>query len=166
MLALALSLVAAADTLVLADLGLHVIGAGVQQTVAKRIALQVDLDSYAPWTQSNNIFGISAEQKGSDLFGVVVRGRAVGYLELAPLGLWLSPFAQAGVGWATRAGTKRTGSVWALGASAGYAWLFGRLQIALGLGAQLHDASIPGGDGPPSFLRWYPTLDATAGLTL
>jgi hypothetical protein len=149
----------------LADLGLHVVGIGYQRTLSPIVALQVDADSYTPWTQNSDVLGLSGSYRG-DVQGVILRGRAFFFpWGSAPRGFWLSPFGQGGVGWATRDDQKRVGSVWALGASAGWAFLLfsGHVHLALGLGAQYHTAEIPGGDGPPSFNRFYPTLDATLG---
>lgn len=155
---------AARDNIVLADLGLHVIGVGYQRTVGPRIALQADLESYTPWTQNIDFFGLSGSYRG-DVSGVCIRARAFFYLnDEAPTGWWISPFAQAGLGWGTRDGAKETGPIWAVGASAGYAFLIvERVHIAIGLGAQFHAAHIAGGSTPPSFARFYPTLDASLG---
>ena len=108
---------------------------------------------------------MSGTANKGDLSGLALRARVFFYPSLhAPTGLWLSPFAQGGVGQATRDGVKRTGSIWAVGASAGWAWLIGSsVHIALGLGGQYHSAQIAGGNGAPSFGRFYPTLDASAG---
>ncbi|HEY0253411.1 MAG TPA: hypothetical protein VGC41_17875, partial [Kofleriaceae bacterium] len=98
------------ENLVLADLGLHVVGIGYQRTISPRVALQIDADSYTPWTQEDEFFEVQ---------GAVLRVRPVFYADLAPRGWWLSPFAQAGVGTADRG----SGLVWAVGATVGYAWL-------------------------------------------
>jgi len=142
--------------MVLADLGLHVIGLGYQRTLAPRFAVQMDADFYAPWTQYKNPI---------ELAGIILRGRAFYYpLASSPAGLWLSPFAQYGVGWALRDGERRTSSVWAAGASVGYAFLFGHaVLLAVGGGGQFHAAHVLGGDGPPSFARFGPTLDLNLG---
>jgi opacity protein-like surface antigen len=157
---------------VLADLGLHVIGAGYQRTLAPGIALQLDLESYTPWTQSTNLFGASDGYQG-DLSGVALRFRPIFFGlfgtgakdgDGAPTGVWCSPFGQFGIARASRGGDVRTGHVWALGAGAGYSWLlWGRFAILLGAGGQYHVANIPGGDSIPSFKRFYPTLDGNAG---
>ena len=150
--------------MVLADLGLHVVGVGYQRSLAPALALQVDLESYTPWTQNVDLLGLSGQATKGDTSGAVVRGRVFLYPGSdAPTGFWLSPFGQGGVGWATRDGQRRTGPLWAVGASAGYSVLFHALHLALGLGGQFHTAQFPGGEGAPSFARFYPTLDASVG---
>jgi hypothetical protein len=145
-------------TVVLADLGLHVIGVGVQRTVTRRVALQAALDWYVPWT---------ADETGETLgtMGAVVRLRPVIHLiDGAPEGLWLSPFVQLGFVRADRAGEERVGPAGALGASLGWAWLVAdHLHLSLGAGAQIHGAQLPGGDGAPSFYGPWPHLDGTIG---
>ncbi len=139
------------ENLVLADLGLHVVGIGYQRTISPRVALQIDADSYTPWTQEDEFFEVQ---------GAVLRVRPVFYADLAPRGWWLSPFAQAGVGTADRG----SGLVWAVGATVGYAWLVAEhVHIAVGVGAQYDQARIPGGDAKPHFAEIWPTLDGTIG---
>ena len=157
-------------TVLLADLGLHVVGVGVQRTVHPALALQVDVDVYTPWTQNIDFLGLSGTANKADVTGGVVRVRAIWFpSSSAPTGFWVSPFAQAGGVTATRDGHNLSGGAWALGASAGYAWLLlGGLHISLGVGGQMHGALIPGdtrsaSNTPPSFARLYPTLDATLG---
>jgi len=144
------------QNMVLADLGLHVIGIGLQRTLAPRLAVQVDLDSYTPWTNYPDKV---------ELVGLIVRGRAFVYpLAAAPAGLWLSPFAQYGLGWAKVGGTRDLGSVWAAGASVGYTFLLGRrVALGIGLGGQYHVAHVLGSSGAPSFAGFYPTADANIG---
>lgn len=144
------------ERVVLADLGLHVVGAGFQQSISSHVALQLALESYTPWTQEDTFF---------ELQGVVVRARPVFYAAAdTPTRWWLSPFAQAGIGYATRDGTHQSGLVWAAGASIGYAWLvWSRIHIAIGAGIQYDVARIPGGDSKPSFSTIWPTLDGTIG---
>jgi hypothetical protein len=139
--------------LVVADLGLHVVGVGVQHAIDPRVAVQVALDYYAPWTQLQHDGGTA-----TDITGVVVRARAMFYLRAAPRGWWWSPFVQGGVGSAARG----RGAVFAGGASIGYAWTFGRVDLALGAGAQYHVARIPG-DGPPRFEGVWPHADIIVG---
>jgi hypothetical protein len=152
------------DDEILLDLGLHVVGIGYQHAVSPWVALQVDLESYTPWTQNTDFFGLSGSYR-ADVSGALVRARPFFYLAGAgPRGLWVSPFVQGGVVWATREGDKKTGPAWAGGASVGYAFiLWGRVSVALGLGGQFHAAQLPGGAGAPSFARLYPTLDANLG---
>lgn len=139
------------DNLVVADLGLHVVGIGYQRTITPGIALQLDADSYTPWTEEDRFFEVQ---------GAVLRLRGVFYAEQAPRGWWISPFAQGGIGTADRG----TGAVWAAGASVGYAWLIAsHVHIALGIGAQYNQARIPGGDGRPAFAQIWPQLDGTIG---
>jgi hypothetical protein len=163
----------APKNVLLADLGLHVVGVGVQRTVHPALALQLDVDVYTPWTQNIDFLGLSGTANKGDVTGGVVRVRAVWFpAQSAPTGFWLSPFAQEGVVTATRDAKQVQGGAWAVGASAGYAWLLGGwCHIALGVGAQLHGALLPGdvtsaSNTPPSFARLYPTLDATLGYAL
>ena len=155
----------APQNLLLADLGLHVVGAGYQRTLSPSLAAQVALESYTPWTQNLDLLGLSGAAFKADLQGAAVRARVFVYpWGTAPTGPWLSPFAQAGLGWATRDGSKRTGLIWAVGASAGWSWLPAeQVHLAFGAGLQFHAAEIPGGDGAPSFRRFYPTLDGSVG---
>ena len=139
------------QNVVLTDLGLHVVGVGYQRTVAPSVALQLDAESYTPWTQEDTFFEVQ---------GFVVRARPIFYKGEAPTGWWLSPFAQAGVGTADRG----SGLVWAVGASLGYAWLaWSHLHIAIGLGAQYDQARIAGGSGRPAFQELWPHIDGTLG---
>lgn len=135
----------------IADLGLHVVGVGYQRTIAPGVAVQLCAESYTPWTQEDRFF---------ELQGAVLRARPVFYKDLAPQGWWLSPFVQAGVGSADRG----SGAVWAVGASVGYAWLVAdHVAIAVGLGAQYDQARIPGGSGRPAFAEVWPQIDGTIG---
>ncbi|MBA3541031.1 MAG: hypothetical protein H0T79_15580, partial [Deltaproteobacteria bacterium] len=84
------------ETVVLADLGLHVIGAGVQRTVAPRVAVQGALEFYSPWAQNLDVLGLRDDDVDGDVRGAAIRVRVFGYLGAAPTGWWLSPFAQAG----------------------------------------------------------------------
>jgi hypothetical protein len=143
---------------VVADLGLHVIGAGLHHTVAPRLVVAADLDYYAPWTQEQHL-GLGA----TALAGAVVRVRALWFLDAAPTGWWVSPLAQAGVGWGVRDGTRHAGAVWAVGAAGGYAWLLGHVTLAVGVGVQYHHAAIPDGSGAPSFAGVWPHADAIVG---
>lgn len=149
----------------LADLGLHVLGVGLQRTLGPRLAVQLALDSYTPWTQNENLFGLSGARHEGDVTGAVVRGRFFFYPRAKPpTGLWLSPFAQVGPAWATVGDETRVGTVWAAGLSAGYGWLFSDVwNLGLGAGAQYHAADFDGGTDGPSYGRWYPTLDAIVG---
>ena len=148
-----------------ADLGQHVIGAGYQQTLAPWAAAQLVGNFYDPWMQNSNFLGISGDANRGDLLGVVARARVFFYpWSSAPTGVWLSPFTQAGVGWATRDGTVRSGPIWAAGLSVGYSVLaFRSLLLGLGGGLQFHAAHIPGGGAAPSFARLYPHLDIQVG---
>jgi hypothetical protein len=149
-----------------ADLGLHVIGAGHHQTFTRYLAAQFLLDLYDPWTVSQHLLTPNPHhQPNTDLLGAVIRTRIfVHPFGQAPRGLWLSPFTQLGPVWATRAGTKRAGIAGATGLSAGYSlWIRDHALLALGAGAQYHAAVIPGGDTAPSFAGLYPTVDILAG---
>ena len=168
-LALAFTVAVPAEELpknvLLADLGLHVIGVGYQRSVTPSFALQLDLESYAPWTQNLNLFGLSGEAFKADTSGYAVRGRLFWYPSAeAPTGLWLSPFVQGGPVTATREGVAVKGTAFAAGGGVGYAWLFkNTVHLAIGGGLQLHTAHLAGGDGIPSFARLYPHLDANLG---
>lgn len=141
---------------VIADVGLHVVGAGYQQTVSPHLALQIALESYTPWTQEDQFF---------ELTGFVVRARPVLYKQVAPTGWWLSPFVQAGIGSGKRDGMSKSGFVGAAGVSIGYAWLvWNHVHIAVGAGVQYDVAKIPGGDSRPSFSELWPQLDGTLGF--
>ena len=169
------------DNVVLLDLGLHVIGIGYQRTFTRWLALQLDAETYSPWTQNINVLGASPGY-GSDLTGLVVRFRPIfmGIFDTPypadgpPRGAWISPFVQAGLAEAMRNHIETRGTVWAAGLSVGWAWLFAdHVTLLLGAGAQYHEASIPdcsvpvtgctSSIYPPSFARFYPTLDANLG---
>lgn len=143
-------------TIVLADLGLHVIGLGIQRTVTDRVALQAALDWYVPWAETG---------ASTDIMGGVIRLRPVIHLtDDAPTGLWLSPFVQAGFVRGERDGGGRVGPAGALGASIGWATLIAdHLHLSLGLGGQIHGATIPGGAGEPSWYGPFPHVDGTVG---
>jgi hypothetical protein len=149
----------------IADLGQHVIAGGYQRVLAPWLSAQIVAGLYSPWTQNSNVLGIGAEASPSDLVGAVVRTRIFVYpFAAAPAGLWISPFTQYGLGWATRGGEKRVGAVGAVGASVGYTFLLWKHLLAgLGAGVQYHAARIPGGEGKPSFALLYPHLDIQLG---
>lgn len=166
------------DTVLLADLGLHIVAAGVQRVVTDRIALQASAGWYVPWTQTKNVFGVSGDHHSPDTGGSIrrpgdpqggmVRLRPFFYLGSQPLrGLWVSPFIQGGWVTADRAGTSRTGPAAALGATVGYAFLLAdHLHLSLGAGLQVHAATLPGGDTFPSFFQPFPTADIAIGYRL
>jgi hypothetical protein len=143
---------AEAPNVMLADLGLHVVGVGYQRTVSDHVALQVAAESYTPWTQEDRVWEVR---------GFVVRARPMLYVRTGtPTGWWLSPFAQAGVATASRG----SGLAWAAGASVGYAWLvYDHLHVVIGIGAQYDQVRIPGGSGRPAFAELWPTLDGSLG---
>jgi outer membrane scaffolding protein for murein synthesis (MipA/OmpV family) len=136
---------------VTADLGLHVIGVGEQHTLTPRVAFQVDLDYYGPWTQM-----LADDHALTTMSGAIVRARVFGFLHAAPTGWWISPFVQAGYA----SGTS-TGAVAAGGISAGYAWLVGKLSISVGFGVQYHDS-----EAAPTFSGVWPHGDAIVGYAL
>jgi hypothetical protein len=149
---------------VLADLGLHVVGVGYQVNLRKWLAAQVALDGYVPWTENFHIFGPKhAEQ--TDVAGLVVRQRLFFHpFSNAPAGLWISPFAQYGLVWATRDGKKVAGGAVAGGLSLGWSFVVVRhLLLGLGAGAQYNAADITGGTGSPSFGAFRPTVDILLG---
>lgn len=148
--------------ILLADVGLHMLGLGYQRSLSSQVALQVSVGIYLPWTQNQNAAGLSGEADRGDVAGIIVRARAFIYPDAhAPTGFWMSPFFQAGPATETRDGVKQSGSVWALGASAGWAWLIKRtVHVALGVGLQYHASHFPAG---PGFGRFYPTIDGNLG---
>jgi hypothetical protein len=152
--------------MVVADLGQHVVGVGYQRSTSPWVAAQISGSYYQPWTQNIDFLGLSgAANKGGDLRGFIVRGRVFFHpFGAAPTGLWISPFAQAGIGWGLRNGERRAGAVSAAGVSVGYSALLGdAVLLGGGLGVQYHAADIPGGDGPPRFSRYYPQVDINLG---
>src|SRR5947208_3244850 len=46
------------ENMLLADLGLHVVGIGYQRTVAPGVAVQLCAESYTPWTQEDRVFEV------------------------------------------------------------------------------------------------------------
>lgn len=149
-----------------ADLGQHVVGFGYQRSTSRWVAAQLVGAYYQPWTQNINFLGLSGDaNKGGDLRGFIVRGRVFFHpFGAAPTGMWISPFAQAGVGWGLRNGERRAGPVSAAGVSVGYSALLGEsVLLGGGLGVQYHAADIPGGDSPPRFSRYYPQVDIQVG---
>ena len=156
--------------LLLADLGLHVVGLGYQQSVSEHVALQADVDLWVPWTQE-------LDQVASDATGVVLRLRPVWFPRgHAPTGFWASPFGQAGPAKATSSGEPVTGFGWAAGVSAGGAWILAKhLHIAVGAGVQVDGAGgflakVPPGStvdpampGPGFGPVGWPHVDGTIG---
>ena len=152
--------------MLVADLGQHVVGFGYQRSTSRWVAAQVTASYYQPWTQNIDFLGLSGEaNKGGDLRGMIGRVRVFFHpFGAAPTGLWISPFAQAGVGWGLRSGVRRAGPVSAVGTSIGYSALLGSsVLLGGGFGIQYHAAKIPGGDGPPRFSRYYPQVDIQLG---
>jgi len=143
--------------LVFADLGLHVIGLGFQRTVSPHVAISVSAGLYDPWTVTDKV---------GDIRGGYLRVRPYFFLtDLAPRGVWISPFVQGAAVSGERAGVAKVGPAGSLGASAGYAFLFGDIvHLSLGLGGQLHFAQIPGGSASPSFYTAGVHADATLGF--
>ncbi|MBS2014809.1 MAG: hypothetical protein JST00_18110 [Deltaproteobacteria bacterium] len=158
-----------AEGMLVADLGMHVVGVGYQHMASPWVSGQLVLAYYQPWTQNIDFLGLSGEaNKGGDLRGGVVRARVFFHpAGGAPFGFWLSPFAQGGVGWGRRDDERIAGPLSAAGLSVGYSadlgksWLLGG-----GFGLQVHAARIPGDDGPPSFSRFYPQVEIQLGHVL
>ena len=151
--------------ILLADLGLHVIGVGYQVTLSPGFVLQVDADWWTPWTRQ-------LVQYQTDETGVLLRARPVWYFDDAPTGSWISPFAQAGPARATVDGELTAGWAGAVGLSLGFSWLLREhLHAAIGGGAQFDWALFPPPPGtfcidtcfPPGFAGLWPHLDATVG---
>lgn len=153
-------------SMVVLDLGQHVLGVGYQRSMTPWFAAQLAADYYQPWTQNDDFLGLSGEAyKGGDLRGMILRARVFFFpFGRAPEGLWISPFAQAGVGWGLRHGERVPGPVSAAGMTVGYSvFLTDAIVLGGGFGLQYHAARIPGGDGPPRFSRYYPQLDIQLG---
>lgn len=142
---------------VLADLGLHVIGLGFQRTITPHVAISISGGLYDPWTVTAKV---------GDLRGGILRLRPYFFVnDEAPRGFWISPFVQAGSVTGVRDGVSASGPTGALGVGAGYAFLIGNIvHLSLGLGGQLHGAKLPGSAKPPSFYTAGLHLDATAGV--
>lgn len=155
---------AIASHVLLADLGLHVVGVGYQVNLAPWLAGQVALDGYVPWTENFHVLGPKGAPR-TDVAGLIVRQRLFFHpLGHAPEGPWISPFAQYGLVFAKRDGDKRVGGTVAGGLSAGWSFLLLRhLVIGLGGGAQYNAAHVPGGRGSPSFGAVRPTVDILLG---
>jgi hypothetical protein len=136
---------------VVADLGLHVVGIGYQRSVGPRLALQAAADYYSPWTQLR-----ADDHPIDEVAGFVLRVRVFGFLHAAPTGWWASPFAQYGRDRILIGDESTGGTLWAAGAAAGYAWLFGHVLVSVGLGVQYHSAK-------PSFSGVWPHADAIVG---
>ena len=141
---------------VLADLGLHVVGAGYERVLSRVVAVQGAIEWYVPWTQGS--------PNALALFGVAVRTRLFFHPGgNAPNGFWLSPVGTWGYGRYSFEGVERGGPMWSVGASLGYAGtLFHPLHLSIGLGAQYNAAAF-GLAQPPSYARFYPTVDGTVG---
>lgn len=142
--------------IIVADVGLHVVGLGYQRSLSPQVAIQLTASLYVPWTQS----AVGAEK--TQVAGIIGRLRLFVYPDArAPRGFWLSPFLQAGVANETRDSVVQQGTVWAAGASVGWAWLpWNRISIALGAGVQYHSGKFPVG---PGFERFYPQVEANLG---
>lgn len=121
---------------VLADLGLHVVGVGYQRRFGDYVAGQVSFNLWVPWTMNANFLGLSGVEDKGTRSGVVARGRAFFYPEgEAPIGPWVSPFVQVGAAQYAKA----QGLTEAVGAAVGWSWLLvRRVLLALGLGIQYH----------------------------
>lgn len=155
-----------AETLVVADVGLHVINIGITRLVNRHLAWGASAGLHGVWSQTINFFGVSGDARHVDVLGGVLRGRLLWYPGEKFAGLWLGPFAQAG---AARIGDDRTsdthiGAVYSFGAVVGYSWWLGddyRWQLAAGIGAQFHGAT-----GEPGYARPYPHIDAMISYRL
>ena len=65
--------------IVLADVGLHVVGLGYQRTLTPQVAVQLTASLYVPWTQSQNFLGAAGSSSLGDLAGVIARLRVFIY---------------------------------------------------------------------------------------
>ena len=148
----------------LADLGLHVIGIGVQHTFVPWLAGQIAMDLYVPWTQEGHVFDGSKKPR-VDVAGNVIRGRLFFYpFRGSPSGLWVSPFGQVGAVVSQQGPQSTAGGAAALGLSAGYSLLLKKhLHVAIGIGAQYHVVNIPGAGVLASFATFAPTADLNVG---
>jgi hypothetical protein len=143
------------ENAIIADVGLHVVGLGFQRTVAEHLALQIDAESYTPWTHETKFF---------DAQGFLVRARPFYYVTAAPRGIWISPFVQIGAVRGTQNGVSESGLAWAVGAAAGYAWLVrDRVHVLLGAGVQYDVAHLGDTSMKPSFNGLWPQLDGSLG---
>lgn len=153
--------------LVNADLGLHVVGVGYQRRLTCWLSVELDLDLYVPWTVNDDVLGLGGSDwaESYDVRGLGPRLRAfVHPFSNAPRGLWISPYTQLMLVRATRAGQSVDGTAFAVGLSAGWSWLIAdRVRIALGLGAQYHQATLDGSQRAPGFARFAPTVDIQVG---
>lgn len=154
------------ERMLVADLGMHVVGFGYQHMASRFVAGQLVLAYYQPWTQNIDFLGLSGEaNKGGDLRGMIARARVFFHpFGDAPTGFWISPFAQAGVGWGRRNGEREAGAISAAGLSLGYSTMLSKaILLGGGFGLQVHSAQIPGGNDPPSFSRFYPQVEIQLG---
>ena len=144
-----------------ADLGMHVVNAGYQRTLGCHVSAQLSAGLYGPWTVNQDVLGLAGGARDDDVVGVVVRARAFVYpTASAPVGLWLSPFVQAGPVAGTRRAQQLDGSAFAVGISVGWTWRFaGRWLFAVGLGGQYHRVSFAGSTARPGFSLPAPQLD-------
>ncbi|HEU4407771.1 MAG TPA: hypothetical protein VFS43_21075 [Polyangiaceae bacterium] len=157
-----------ADTpnVVVADLGLHVVGVGYERVFSDRWSAQAAAEFYSPWTVNRDFLGLGGSRWDGtqDLAGGGLRVRAFFTPLGGPGGLFVSPFVQAMAVRATVRGEAEGGAAWAAGAAAGYGFLLGeRVLLRLGAGAQYHAARVRGGDEPPGFSGLFPHLDLNVG---
>ena len=140
----------------LADLGLHVIGVGYQRTLRPWVAVQASTGLYSPWTEYD---------QPSDMLGVFLRARAFFHpLGGAPAGLWISPFAQYGLGSTRDGAERRLSGIWGVGGSLGWSLLLGqRVLVAVGGGVQYHAVEVLDVAGKPGFAKVGPTIDGNLG---
>lgn len=146
-----------------ADLGLHVIALGAQDTLDCQLVVQASAGLYAPWTVDGDVWGAGGGNRppAADIRGVMGRGRIFLFpWAEAPTGPWLSPFAQ--VGWARGSvdGQAPSGEAFAAGLSLGYTWALGaKWLLGLGVGGQYHLVSLDHSTDYPGFLRFGQTVD-------
>ena len=87
---------------VLADLGLHVVGAGYERVLSGGVAVQGALEWYVPWTQGG--------PTATALQGIALRARLFFHPGgNAPNGFWISPVGTWGYGRYAFEGTERGG---------------------------------------------------------
>ena len=152
-----------------ADLGLHVVNAGYQQTVSCHLALQVSAGLYVPWAVTGNVLGLGGGDRPPpgiwDVAGAVVRIRPFVFpTGSAPTGFWISPFYQMGYVRGVSGQSDLGGLAQSSGVSLGGTFRLGsHWLVALGAGAQFHVASFHGTTARPGFALPGPTLDLNVG---
>ncbi len=147
----------APKNIILADLGLHVVGLGYERRLRPYLAVQMVAEWYVPWTQNLHSPPLVVS-------GLALRSRLFFHpFGDVPNGLWISPVSTWGYGQADTDKGRRWGPMWSFGVSVGYAGTVARhLHLSAGLGLQ-YNAGTFGGSAAPSYAGWAPIIDATIG---